>query len=368
MAYTLNITTFDRSKVYVKHFFQFFIYIFLFFSLFLFVSCKRESVELNRAKTKNLLKICDNIQKQNQKEALSIIAETPSLKHSKLALYLESQQQNKELYEKFNKFLLEQQFSRAIEMIQEAESSGLATSELIQLKKLPYALQALELFCVRMPWEDVESLQKNWQYLQKHDAILEKSAVYCVFRDQQLEHLKQLQQKDSLAIQTILLFRLDQLCAGGENEKALQLFQHFSNQYPMHPLSLLIRGKNFTTQYFNILESKKLLSEQYSSFELATALNSTSLTSKQKNAVLDIFIKIPQRSTISGTLLNYSFLNTHTNLSSILLAWQKTAQKELGFPNFFHTALKEKYSSVLSSTESLAGIPYILTILDQISK
>lgn len=96
-----------------------------------------------------------------------------------------------------------------IDFIRQTEREGEVFPELLHFSNIKDALDQLRLFQARMPWTRADALEKNLQDLQRHLPILEQSATFRSFLQQQRETLAQLRQQEQQNRERTVLDKLD---------------------------------------------------------------------------------------------------------------------------------------------------------------
>ena len=119
-------------------------------------------------------------------------------------------------------------------LIDAAELRGEATPQLLQLRSMPQALQALRLFCSRQPYERAEDLEQSLNFLKPYvEELSEHAESFRRFHASQLALLGELRRKEEVRKVSAWLRRLDwALATAGREREAGECLRKIASEAP----------------------------------------------------------------------------------------------------------------------------------------
>lgn len=182
--------------------------------LLLLAACRREyAPDYDNARSTALLDALDAMEKNQDDKAARILRVYGDVQGGNFAeemmLVIQKRQQMKVI----DSFLAKGDFQSLRLYLEEKQNTGEASTELLAMKSLPDDLQALALFCSKMPWENARSLKDALSELQTSASNLEDYPTFKKFRQTQLKTLKRLEQKEYRERTRQSLLALDQAVA-----------------------------------------------------------------------------------------------------------------------------------------------------------
>ncbi|NMA43774.1 MAG: hypothetical protein GX946_10395 [Oligosphaeraceae bacterium] len=211
--------------------------LFLLICIFLCAACDGpKAAPYDERKSEALTRASAMLREQRYDEAIALLQATgPGEYHSLLEL-LHAQQNDLALLRQANALLLKGDYNELIALIEKAERRGEASPQLLQYRSLPQALQALQLFCRKRPWESAADLETAMHWLQPYLPVLQESAVFRDFWQQQEREKQALLEAEKRAGDAELIRQIDWELANFNEEAAWQAVQKFQQKNPTHEL------------------------------------------------------------------------------------------------------------------------------------
>ena len=141
-----------------------------------------------------------------------------------MMLVIQKRQQMKVI----DSFLAKGDFQSLRIYLEEKQNTGEASTELLAMKSLPDDLQALALFCSKMPWENSSSLRDALSELQMSSSSLENYPRFRRFRQAQFQTLKRLRQMEFMERTRKSLQALDQAVATQNTQQTVAAARTFA--------------------------------------------------------------------------------------------------------------------------------------------
>lgn len=292
------------------------------------------------------------LQQNDLKGATDVLLKQGLMPETLLLELLSSAQQEQALLRQANEYLQQGQYHTLSNLVNQAEKEGQATPELLKYRAIPQALQALQLFCQRMPWESSEDLKNALAWLRPYASVLEQSPTFQRFWQQQHNLLLPLQQRE-------LQRKYDKITAeidiGLRQNRFPEAWAAAARLYALHPSHPL----------FSFLDwSEKSLREQLPQLppdspgeqeacELAFALCWQQLSAtERKSLLIPLATLAPQAfRTVSGLSLLAQYLDSLEWLALTFQRWQEQASPKEPLPIIF----REYSLSLLPRPEQLAA-------------
>lgn len=162
------------------------------------VSCeKQKAPDFDRSASDLLIDVCEAIIKGQDEEALEILSQ---LRHyPDTASFVEEAELDVRRHRNskhINTLLNAGDFQELKQFIVQNESTGASSTEMLIKGDMADALQALTLFCAKMPWENSESLQNALNILTPYQDILNQTKSFPKFFAEQQNTLQTLKLKE----------------------------------------------------------------------------------------------------------------------------------------------------------------------------
>jgi hypothetical protein len=301
------------------------------------LSCKRPAAEQYPEKTSLALSEASRMLLHSDiRGARTLLQEHNRFQGTLLLELLTSAEQEQELLHQANQCLQQNQYHTLNELLSQAEKNGQTTPELLRYRSIPQALQALQLFCQRMPWESSEDLQNALDWLQPYAPALEKSPAFQRFWSQQQNLLAPLRQRELQRRCAQISNEMDIALRQGQTPAAWAAGARLQALNPQHPLFLFLDwpGKTLHAQLPLLPPSSPELQE---GCELAFALCWEQLPAAQQKRLLSALAALPPESfrTISGLTLLARHHNRPEWLALTFQRWQAQASPNEPLPLFF---------------------------------
>ena len=194
----------------------------------LVTSCKKKSApEFDNSRSTSLLDALEAMEKNQDEKAARILRQL-QVQNGDFTEEMMLVLQNRKQMKVVDDFLAKGDFESLRIYLEEKQRSGEASPELLAMKDLPNDLEALAIFCSKMPWEDSKSLQNALDKLQDSVANLSKYETFRNFYQEQLQTLKALQKKEYQERTRDSLEALDEAVATRKTEKIRQAAARFA--------------------------------------------------------------------------------------------------------------------------------------------
>ncbi len=203
-----------KSKIYIK--------ILLCVAVLLLVGCKKKRPDVYDNSSSNaLLDALEAIEKNQDDKALKAVQEIPSYENDsfkeELVLIIRKRQQMKTI----DSYLKKGDFQSLRLYLEDCQKSGDASSELLALRTLPDDLQALTIFCSKMPWESSDALQDAMNAIGSYLPTLSQYESFRKFYAEQQATLVMLQRKERFQRLQKDIKDLDLIVASGKSDDGL---------------------------------------------------------------------------------------------------------------------------------------------------
>ena len=185
--------------------------------MLLLVSCDRPAPpEYDESKSQTLSQVCHFLRNEQYDQAIALLKNIDDPDEQLLLEMLSDHEKERLLLLKANEFLQNGHYDELGRLIEQAEKSGDASPELLEFRAAPQALQALQVFCSRMPWESPEDLGNAMNWLKPYLPTLQQAPAFADFWQQQLRQRDILYQKRFTQQQQDLLVHIDHLLGGNQ--------------------------------------------------------------------------------------------------------------------------------------------------------
>lgn len=311
--------------------------------LILLVSCDRPAPhDYDESKNQTLSRLCQFLRHEQYDQAIDLLKNVEDAEQRVLLETLSSHEQERLRLMKANKFLQEGRFSELSELIEQAEKKGEASPELLEYRAAPQALQALQVFCSRMPWESPEDLENAMNWLKPYLGTLQQAPAFEAFWQQQLDKREILYKARFAKQQDDLLVRIDQLLAGNQRPAAWNSLEALWQLNPKHPIfSLLDQRQRLLKENVQQVLQSATLPAQVS--ELAVALTWPNLNRRQQQLLMGLLTPpngTPPK-TLAGSILAAEALASPELYAIALQRWTALPENQKRFPWFLEKALSE---------------------------
>lgn len=327
----------------MKRFFTIFLAIFVLQGLFLLVSCDRPvPPDYDESKIQTLSQLCHFLRDEQYDQALALLKNLDDPDEQLLFEMLTDHEQERLLLLKANEFLKKGHYDELGKLIEQAEKKGDASPELLEFRAAPQALQALEVFCSRMPWESPEDLENAMNWLKPYLATLQQAPAFTEFWQQQLRQREILHKSRFIQQQQDLLARIDHLLGDNQRPAAWNALESLWQLNPAHPIfSLLDHRHRRLKEDVDESLKKSLLPAQLA--ELTLSLIWPALPPPQQQMFKTILIPangaLPQ--TLAGSILAAEQLESPELYAVALQRWTALPENQKRFPWFLKKALSE---------------------------
>lgn len=257
-------------------------------------------------------------------------------------------------------YLAEGQLNELMLFIERAEGSDMATPELLELRGIPQALMALQLYCSRRPFQSARDLEQSLNFLRPYVGMLEhSSASFREFHRQQQLLLAQLRQQEEAGALAQLLSQLDfALATAGQQLQVRMLLSKIDAELPTTSFrGYIIRpGATGGAALKRWLEGGSALDGGEAPqgwLEIAIALSWNELNSTQRQQAMAAIKKVPRAVTLTGTAMKAGALNSPSLFNAALEEWRRRAtrqEKRVEKPAF----LADYFRSILAE-EAFSG-------------
>ena len=321
----------------------FFVIIFAFFGLlnaFLLSSCDRpKPPDYNESRNQTLSQACRLLEQEQFEQAIALLktADDPEL-HLLLEMLSELEQE-RQLIIKANELLKNGQYQELSRLIEQAERSGIASPELLEYRSAPQAIQALQVFCSRMPWEKPEDLENAAKWLRPYLPSLRRAPAFEEFWQQQLAQGERLQQRENTRQQQNLLENIDQLLAQKQYPAAWNTLEKLWQLQPAHQIFGLLehRQRRLKDNFEQLLHEQAPAPEI---LELALALTWHALPQQQQEQLRPL---LSQTTTLSAAILAAGLFESAELYAIALRRWNAKPENRERFPWFLEKALAKVF-------------------------
>lgn len=245
---------------------------------------------------------------------------------SMLLAHLQDHGRRRALFAQAEALLKDGRYHDLNALLDNAEKEGAATYELLLLRGLPQALQALTLFCARAPYTRSEDLAQSLDFLQPYVAELSsRSSVFNLFYQRQQNLLAELRDTERNRLFAERLAALDwQLATDGGTPK--QLLRAIARQFGDVDFFLYVTedakvGRLLPTELL-AYELPSALPKEW--FELACALTWSELSESQRKAAAGFLTARPAK-TLTGMAMRAGFLGSAAEFEKAIRAWRERA-------------------------------------------
>ena len=198
---------------------------------------KAKAPDFDSHQSELVLKACEAIADGKDQDAMNVLNELRQYPATS-SFVEEAQLAIKRHYnsKEINRMLQSGDLKRLKQFLIEAEKQGILSSEMLLNSDMPDALQALMLFCAKMPWEDSHSLQNALSQLAPFVEALSATEAFRNFHAEQLQQLKKMEKEELLAKINKCLEALDKAAAMNDTKNWIQAYNDLHKLKPDHPL------------------------------------------------------------------------------------------------------------------------------------
>ena len=208
----------------------------IFLLLFLLWGCsRRETVPYDNRRSLALLDACEAIIADDNNAAMAALQQMEIISgqddfstETQLAI---SRRQD---FDKAEELLRQRDYQGLRLFLAQCKASGRVGAELDGFEPLPDALEQLELFRSRMPWEHSSVLKDALEELEPHVATLSASPAFVAFHQEQLATLKRLEVKEAAERAQGFLARMERAQVAGAVRDYEEARQEFRADQPDH--------------------------------------------------------------------------------------------------------------------------------------
>ena len=202
----------------------------IFLLVFLLWGCsRRETVPYDNRRSLALLDACEAIIRDDNIDAMAALQQMEIISgqddfstETQLAI------RRRQDFDKAEELLRQRDYPGLRLFLAQCKASGRVGAELDGFEPLPDALEQLELFRSRMPWESSSVLKDALEELEPHVATLSASPTFAAFHQEQQAELKRLQVKEAALRAQGYLKRMERALVAGaarDYEEARQVFR-----------------------------------------------------------------------------------------------------------------------------------------------
>ena len=327
----------------MKRFFPTLLAIFVLQGLLLFVSCDRPAPpDYDESKNQTLSKLCQFLRNEQHEQAIALLKNMEDAEQSLLLEMLISHEKERLLLLQANDCLKNGRFDELSSLIEQAEKKGEASPELLEYRSAPQALQALQVFCSRMPWESPEDLENAMNWLRPYLPTLQQAPAFEEFWQQQLRQREILYKRRIIQQQQDLLARIDHLLGENQRPAAWNALESLWQLNPTHPIFSLLdhRQRRLKEDIDKSLQAPSLSAQVR---ELVIVLAWSGLTPRQQQQLLKFLT--PSRDfppqTLAGSILLAESMESPELYAVALQRWMAYPENKTRFPWFLEKALSE---------------------------
>jgi len=316
-------------------------------------SCeKRSPEEYSERHSLVLSEVSQRLLQNDLKGAKDVLQKQGSMPETLLLELLTAAEQEQALLLQASEHLQQGQYHTLSNLLTKAEKDGQATPELLKYRAIPQALQALQLFCQRMPWESSEDLSNALTWLQPYTPVLEQSPAFQRFWQQQHNFLEPLQQRELQRKCDSLTAEIDlDLC----QNRFTDAWAASARLYALHPAHPLFSFLDWSQKslHAQLPPLPPESSEQQEACELALVLCWGQLSATQRKRLLFPLSTLAAQSfrTVSGLSLLALYLDSPEWLTLAFQRWQEQASEKETLPFIF----REYMLSLLPRPEQFAA-------------
>ncbi len=307
------------------------------------VSCDRPAPpDYDESRIQTLSQVCHFLRNERYDQAIDLLIKIDDPDEQVLLEVLSDHEQERLLLLKANEFLKNGHYDELSRLVEEAEKGGDASPELLEYRAAPQALQALQVFCSRMPWESPEDLENAMNWLKPYLPTLRQAPAFTAFWQQQLREREVLYHSRFAQQQQDLLLRIDQQLGDNQRPAAWNSLETLWQLNPAHPIfSLLEHRQRLLKEDFHESPQKTSLPQQLS--ELAVALTWPGLP-RQQQQQLKVFLTpangaLPK--TLAGSILAAELLESPELYAAAIQRWTALPENQTRFPWFLEKALSK---------------------------
>ena len=176
---------------------------------------RRETVPYDDRRCQALLDACEAILADDAGAALEALQVMEELGGDDFAAETRLALQRRQDFDKAEELLRQRDYQGLRLFLAQAKASGRVGEELEGFDELPDALEQLELFRSRMPWESARVLKDSLEDLEPHLGLLSKSPAFEAFYQSQLATLTALREKEAEARARQCLERMEKALLAG---------------------------------------------------------------------------------------------------------------------------------------------------------
>lgn len=342
--------------------------------LFLNACTDKKAEDYNEKQSDFIEQLQINLQAGEYSQAISILKENDYLADPMLIQILQNYKKEIELLNKADSLLQNGHFNELNSLVESAEKQGEASPELLQYRAVPQALQALQLFCSRKPWEKAEDLQSAINWLKPYLNMLQKAQTFNEFWLAELQLRDELLIKETKNLEYKMLKEIDLLISEKKIVQAWIKTRSLQQQVPDNEIFNLVNpiNENSEKALFTALKQKQSSSL---ALEIALMLVYNKLQTAEKNNVNNFLTNLTDCQSYSALLQKAELLDDPDLYLQAFQKWLTLENKNL--PDFllkiiskdFFTAEQQSARCWLSPCPNLTDIfTRINQIADSINK
>lgn len=202
------------------------------------VGCgKRKAPPYKRVRSQLIVSACDSIAKGHTDEAIAELQRLLDLDDDNPFAEgaLHHEQQRRRLSEA-NELIAHADHLALRLWLEQLIREGQAGPELLALREVAPALEALALFLKQGPWHKAVERQEALAALEAHFPVLQQSVAFQAFYHSEKMQLAAMHAQERRQLAQRLLRELDQAIFSEEQQKQAALLQEFTSAMPEHPL------------------------------------------------------------------------------------------------------------------------------------
>lgn len=301
-------------------------------------SCDRpKPPDYDESKSQTLGKVCRFLQEEQFAQAIATLQKTDAAEHLFLLETLSERQQELELLRQANELLGSGRYQELNLLVEQAEKRGIASPDLLEYRSAPQALQALQVFCSRMPWEKAADLANAMKWLHPYLPTLRQASKFEDFWQQQNEQLEEISQKHFVVQQQRMLENIDLVLGSNQPQAAWNEIEKLYQGNPEHKVFMALDQKQKKLQAnFLALAYDQGFPRPY--IELALALTWPDLNKQQQE---QLKLLLEQTTTLSGSILAAQLFETPEYYALAVQRWQAVQGNRKKAAWFLEKALSE---------------------------
>ncbi len=207
-------------------------------AIFALSGCRQEAPEdYDRRATEQLQAVCNALRDGDAEAAYQLVqGGSAHLRESPLAAVLRDFHRKNGSLAEASRLLQNQDYDTLEALVNQAEADGLSSPELLRIRSVERALQAVEAYCARMPWEDSRTLAEALSWLEPHLDTLAQSVTFQNFHRDQLLELARLQTLEKQRTTAAVYAALEKCLAVADYTGAVRQLAILKAHVPEHPM------------------------------------------------------------------------------------------------------------------------------------